>query len=126
MNNYEKYYYYNKEKDEVVECTWDEYIKEDPKVRDDNKIKCDKFSLGIFSGDVDNSYGLKTYTISTICLMKDHGMVQTSITPTIFETMVFTDDKNYDDYYERYSCLKSAKIGHDAIVLKILRGEEIY
>ena len=34
MNNYEKYYYYNKEKDEVVECTWDEYIKEDPKVRD--------------------------------------------------------------------------------------------
>jgi hypothetical protein len=23
MDNYEKYYYYNKEKDEVIECTWD-------------------------------------------------------------------------------------------------------
>lgn len=125
MNNYEKYYYYNKEKDEVVECTWDEYIKEDPKVRDANKIKSDKFSLGSGATDVDNSYGLKNYTISTICLMKDHGVFQNSISPLIFETMVFTDDQNFDGYCKRYTNIQESKIGHDEIVLKILRGEEI-
>jgi len=125
MNNYEKYYYYNKEKDEVVECTWDEYIKEDPKVRDANKIKSDKFSLGSGATDVDNSYGLKNYTISTICLMKDHGMVENPISPLIFETMICSDDKDYDGYQERCACLNEAKKGHDEIVLKIIRGEEL-
>ncbi|MGA1151082.1 MAG: hypothetical protein ACO3UL_08360 [Flavobacteriaceae bacterium] len=125
INDCEKYYYYDKENDCVVECTMNEYKKVDPKVRDNNRIKCDKFSLGSVSSDVDNSYGLKTYTISTICLMKDHrSMFDTSINPTIFETMVFTDDKNYNGYYERHTCLKWAKIAHDALILKILRGEE--
>jgi len=125
MNDYEKYYYYDKKNDCVIECTWDEYIKEDPKVRDANKIKSDKFSLGSGATDVDNSYGLKNYTISTICLMKDHGMVENPISPLIFETMIFSDDKDYDGYQERCACLNEAKKGHDEIVLKIIRGEEL-
>ena len=119
MNEYEKYYYYDKEQDKVIECSWDEYIKADPKVRDDNKIKCDKFSLGNGSSDSDNCYGLKDYTISTICLMKDHGMVQNSISPLIFETMIFSDDKDYDGYLKRFTSLEEAKKEHDVIVLKI-------
>jgi hypothetical protein len=125
MNNYEKYYYYDKEQDKVIECSWDEYIEADPKVRDDNKIKCDTFSLGNVSSDVDNCYGLKNYTISTICLMKDHGMAQISISPLIFETMIFSDDKDYDGYLKRFTSLEEAKKGHDVIVLKIIRGEDL-
>jgi hypothetical protein len=123
MNKYEKYYYYNREQDEVVECTWDEYVKVYPKFRDSNVIKCDKFSLGNGSTDVDNSYGLKDYTISTICLMKDHGMVQNSTRPLIFETMIFSDDKDYDGYQERYTCLNEAKKRHDEIILQVIRQE---
>ena len=125
MNNYEKYYYYIREQDKVIECSWDEYLKADPKVRDDNRIKCDKFSLGNGSSEGDNCYGLKNYTISTICLMKDHGMVENPISPLIFETMIFSDDKDYDGYQERCACLNEAKKGHDEIVLKIIRGEEL-
>lgn len=125
MNNYEKYYYYNREQDRVVECTWAEYLKVDPKVRNDKTIKYDKFSLGSGLADVDNCYGLKDYTISTICLMKDHGMVQNSISPLIFETMIFSDDKDYDICLKRYTYLEEARRGHDEIVLKIIRGEKV-
>ncbi len=128
MNNYEKYYYYIREQDKVIECSWDEYLKADSKVRDDNRIKCDKFSLGSFTYDDDNSYKLKSwtiknYTISTICLMKDHGIIQNSISPLIFETMIFSDDKDYDGYIKRYTSLKEAKFGHDWIILKIKCSE---
>ena len=123
MNNYEKYYYYIREQDKVIECSWDEYLKADPKVRDDNRIKCDKFSLGNGSSEGDNCYGLKNYTISTICLMKDHGIIQSSISPLIFETMIFSDDKDYDGYIKRYTSLKEAKFGHDWIILKIKCSE---
>lgn len=125
MNNYEKYYYYNREQDKVIECTWDEYLKEDPKIRDAKVIKSDKFSVGSGSTDVDNSYGLKNYTISTICLMKDHGVIENPISPLIFETMIFSDDTEYDGYQERYTCLNEAKKRHDEIVLKIIRSEGI-
>jgi|DEB0MinimDraft_4_1074332.scaffolds.fasta_scaffold00037_18 hypothetical protein len=124
MNEYEKYYYYDKKNDCVVECAWNEYMKIDPKVRDDQKIKCDKFNLGCFSYDV-KSWTTKNYTISTICLMKDHAMAQTSITPLIFETMIFSDDKDYDGYIKRYTSLKEAKFGHDWIILKIKRREAL-
>lgn len=128
MNNYEKYYYYIREQDKVIECMWDEYIKANQKVRESNKIKCDTFNLGIFRSDVDNSYCLKSwtiknYTISTICLMKDHGMFQNSRSPLIFETMISSDDKDYDGYIKRYTDLKEAKFSHDWIVLKIKRSE---
>lgn len=124
MNNYEKYYYYDKEQDKAIECTWDEYLKVDPKVRESNVIKCDKFSLGNGVTDVDNYHGLKNYTISTICLIKDHGMFQSRISPLIFETMVFSDDTDSDGYLERYTCLEDAKKSHDEIVLKIIRSQE--
>ena len=125
MSSYEKYYYYNREQDKVIECTWDEYVKADSKVRDDKTIKYDKFSLGNGSTDVDNSYGLKIYTISTICLMKDHGVIENPISPLIFETMIFSDDKDYDGYQERYTCLNEAKKRHDEIILQIIRQEAI-
>ncbi len=114
MNNYEKYYYYIREQDKVIECTWDEYLKVDSKVRDDKTIKCDKLSF---------ASGSKNYTISTICLMKHHGMSQNPISPLIFESMIFSDDKDYDGYIKRYTSLKEAKFGHDWIILKIKCSE---
>lgn len=116
MDSYEKYYYYNREQDKVIECTWDEYLKANLKFRDANTIKWDKFSLGSV---------LKYYTISTICLMKAHGAIESPISPLIFETMIFSDDTEYDGYQERHTCLNEAKKRHDEIVLKILRREKI-
>jgi len=110
----ERYYYYDKKKDKVIQCTWDEYVKVDPKIK--GKIKSDKFVLGS---------GLKKYKISTICLIKDHGVFENSRTPLIFETMIFSDDKEYDLYQERYTCLEEAKRSHDEIILKIIRGIKV-
>jgi len=74
--------------------------------------KCDTFVLGS---------GLKKYKISTIGLMRDHGVFRSRIRPLIFETMVFSDDKDWDLYQEIYTSLEKAKKGHDEIILKILQ-----
>jgi 3-methyladenine DNA glycosylase AlkC len=125
MHKYEKYYYYNKEIDDVVECTWDEYISVPQNLK--SKIKYDAFTLGSKSPDVNNTYGLKDYEVSTICLMKDHNLdeCKSSINPLIYETMIFSDDNDLDGYCVRHSCRKIAKSLHDDLVLKIIRGEEI-
>jgi hypothetical protein len=120
-HEYEKYYYYNKEIDDVVECTWDEYIAVPKHLK--SKIKYDVFTLGIESQDV-----IKKYEVSTICLIKDHNIdgCKSSLNPLIFETMIFSDDKRYDGYCMKHSCRKIAKSLHDDIVLQIIRGEDVY
>lgn len=121
MHKYEKYYYYNKEIDDVVECTWDEYISVPQNLK--SKIKYDAFTLGSKSQDV-NTYELKKYEVSTICLMTDHNLdeCKSSITPLIYETMIFSDDNDLDGYCVRYNCLKTVKSAHDDLVLRIIRS----
>jgi hypothetical protein len=121
MNEHEKYYYYNKDIDDVVECTWDEYIAVPQNLK--SKIKYDVFTLQSKSGYVNNRY-----EVSTICLMKDHNLdgCKSSINPLIFETMIFSDDKVLDGYCVRHSCLKTAKSLHDDLVLKIIRREDVW
>ncbi len=124
MYKYEEYYYYNKEIDNVVECTWDEYNAVPDNLK--SKIKYDVFTLASKSQDV-NKYDLKGYTVSTICLPQDHNLdeCKSSINPLIYETMIFSNDWDLNGYCVRYNCLKTAKSLHDDLVLKIIRGEEI-
>lgn len=108
------YYYYDKKTDNVTECSWDEYNKLISK--SDNKKQHVKHDEFILNG--------KKYKISTICLYVDHNYPKNRISPLIFETMIFSDDHQYDMYIKRYTTVREAKENHDQMILSVIRGED--
>ena len=118
MNNYEKYYYYNREQDKFIGCSWGEYIKVDPKCQLDNfyKIKHDEFILA-YEWGLPMDELCNNYVISTVSLLKPQD--------SIFITLISSSERDYNGYQKSYASLEEAKEGHDEILLKILRGEEL-
>ena len=119
MKCYDTYYYYDKEQDEVIGCTWDEYVKADPKFWVDNlyKVKHDQFVLSYEDMGVHIEESCNQHIISTVCLPVDQD--------SIFMTLISSSNNNYNAYHTRYTCLIEAKKMHDQIILKIIRGEEL-
>ncbi len=63
--------------------------------------------------------------ISTVFLGLDHGYPQWSghtnkYRPVLFETMIFCDDPEYDNYMQRYSTWDEALEGHREVVRMIV------
>jgi len=116
------HYYYDKEKDKFIGCSWGEYIKTDPKCQLDNfyKVKHDEFILAD-AWDLPMEDLCNNHVISTVSLLKR----QDSISNSMFMTLISSNKNYYNGYQKRYTSLEEAKEGHDAIILKILRGEEI-
>jgi len=102
-----KWYRINDEKDCVVECNAEEYIKWSQ--QDEGKIRL------IAQEDVGKVW------ISTVFLGLDHNYTQDG-PPIVFETMVFARDEedksiNYDELeMKRYSTVQEAKDGHELMV----------
>lgn len=115
MNNYQKYNWYDKTNDKVIQCDWAEYSKLMNHTKELNStVRHDKFKLRT------------GYRVSTVCLSKDYAFFKESVYPVLFETMVFCEgDDRYHSYCEIHNCLNQAKKRHDEIVLKIIRREKI-
>jgi len=58
--------------------------------------------------------------VSTVFLGLDHALGKEEL--LLFETMIFSDDKDVDEYCERYSTWKQAKEGHKRIVAQLKAG----
>jgi len=61
--------------------------------------------------------------VSTVWLGIDHSFVMNEPhTPLIFETMIFSDNEEYDNDYEKYSTEEEAIKGHKRFVEKYSKG----
>ena len=105
-------------------CSWDEYYKEvankvDPKFWGENfnTVKHDQFVVAYEDLNCHIAEACFQQIISTVCLPNDQDL--------IFMTLISSSIKDYNGYQKRYTCLEEAKKGHDKIVLKIIRGEEL-
>lgn len=58
--------------------------------------------------------------VSTVFLGLDHSWVEGVV--HLFETMIFSEDKDVDEYQERYSTWQEAEEGHDKIVAELEAG----
>lgn len=58
--------------------------------------------------------------VSTVFLGLDHSWVEGVV--LLFETMIFSEDKDVDEYQERYSTWQEAEEGHDKIVAELEAG----
>ena len=58
--------------------------------------------------------------VSTVFLGLDHSWTEDKV--LLFETMIFSEDKDVDEYQERYSTWKEAEEGHDKIVAELEAG----
>ena len=58
--------------------------------------------------------------VSTVFLGLDHSWTPGTI--HIFETIIFSEDKDVDEYQERYSTWQEAEEGHDKIVKSLKDG----
>lgn len=65
--------------------------------------------------------------VSTVFLATNYnfGLGEPHDLPILFETMVFTDDKNdpWDSFTKRYASWWDAELGHKAIVKAIKKGQ---
>jgi|DEB0MinimDraft_4_1074332.scaffolds.fasta_scaffold72977_2 hypothetical protein len=116
------YFYYDKNKNKFIGCSYGEYIEVDPECQLDNfdKVKHDEFILA-YEWGLPMDELCSTYVISTVSLFNP----QDSISHSIFITLISSSERDYNGYQKRYASLKEAKEGHDEILLKILRGEEL-
>jgi hypothetical protein len=129
---YDTYYYYIKEKNEVVECDKAKYMKLIEKYGYPNHIKLDKIILnenndglgdlkGIilildelgFDISANDRLLIKNITVSTICYK---GIFNRG---PIFETLIFVNNDYGFGQYETFKDLEEAKKYHDGIVEKI-------
>lgn len=124
MNNLYKYCYYDKDQDKVIGGSWDESHKEvdskvDPKFCGENfnTVKHDQFVLAYDDLNYEIAEACTQQIISTVCLPNDQD--------SIFMTLISSCINDYNGYQKRYTCLEEAKKGHDEIVLKIIRGEDL-
>ena len=109
------HYWYNKEKDTVIQCNKTQYRKflnKNNGIKD--AIKYDKFNL---------AYGEKEYVVSTVCLpfcnWDNFSYERLSDRALIFETIVF---ENKSVIYTNLNyCINEAKSYHDDMILKIIR-----
>lgn len=62
------------------------------------------------------------YHVSTVFLGLDHGWGEGE--PVVFETMIFTNNKQYDQYQARYTSYIEAQMGHEHAVLMVKKGEK--
>lgn len=69
---------------------------------------------------VDKTTTKSGHYVSTVFLGLDHSWVENKI--EIFETMIFSEDKDVDEYQERYSTWKEAQEGHNRIVKSLDDG----
>lgn len=60
------------------------------------------------------------HIVSTVFLGLDHSWVEGVV--HLFETMIFSEDKDVDEYQERYSTWQEAEEGHDKIVAELEAG----
>lgn len=58
--------------------------------------------------------------VSTVFLGLDHSWTEDKV--LLFETMIFSEDKDVDEYQERYSTWQEAEEGHDKIVAELEAG----
>lgn len=58
--------------------------------------------------------------VSTVFLGLDHSWVEGVV--LLFETMIFSEDKDVDEYQERYSTWQEAEEGHNKIVKELEAG----
>ena len=58
--------------------------------------------------------------VSTVFLGLDHSWTEDKV--LLFETMIFSEDKDVDEYQERYSTWKEAEEGHNKIVQELEAG----
>lgn len=61
--------------------------------------------------------------VSTVFLGLDHGWDDGP--PVLFETMVFSDDKDYDQYQYRYCTWEEAEKGHQLILSFVKEGKSL-
>ena len=115
-------YYYDIEQDKFIKCSWEVYEKVDPKFMLHNldKVKHNEFILAyecaLALEDV-----CSAHVISTVCL----PVHQDSISHSIYVTVIFDCDNYYNLYQKKYTSLEEAKEGHDKILLKIIRREDL-
>ena len=106
------FYYYLADTDEVIECNferWQELAKEHGPCQ---VVK--KTELKLICGN--------HVEVSTICLMSDHNYLTDK--PLIFETMLFSDNPEYNGKQRRASTLEEARQSHNDWVRKIKEKQE--
>lgn len=106
------FYYYLAETDEVIECNferWQELAKEHGTCQVVKKTKV-------------NLRGGNHVEVSTICLMSDHNYLTDK--PLIFETMLFSDNSEYNGKQRRDSTLEEAKQTHNDWVEEIKKEQK--